>query len=114
VDQHRDAMDAEVTTTDPEYLSELLVVAESLRPRFLQRIQDALAVSNVGSVVEVCGGPLKKAGRITQKAAGKYRGDYSKVNKCLSRSACSCALLVTPIDTIVQPRFFGIVGLSQD
>eukprot|EP00037_Helgoeca_nana_P012895 m.118250 g.118250 ORF g.118250 m.118250 type:complete len:326 (+) comp21716_c0_seq6:734-1711(+) len=67
VDQHRDAMDAEVTTTDPEYLSELLVVAESLRPRFLQRIQDALAVSNVGSVVEVCGGPLKKAGRITQR-----------------------------------------------
>lgn len=68
-----------VTTLDPEYLAELIVTAETLRPRLYHTVHSALTGAEMLTGVTIEVGPLKKAGRITQKAAGKYGGDYSKV-----------------------------------
>lgn len=65
--------------TSSEYLAELIAKAEALRPRFQRDVVQALEAAGLTGVVEVRVGPLKRPGRITQKAAEKYRGDFSRV-----------------------------------
>lgn len=60
------------------YLAELITMAETVRPRFQLRVAHTLAKHTLTSA-EVLVGPLKRAGRIAQKAADKYKGCYANV-----------------------------------
>eukprot|EP00035_Acanthoeca_spectabilis_P028189 m.469548 g.469548 ORF g.469548 m.469548 type:complete len:857 (+) comp28696_c0_seq1:148-2718(+) len=98
-----------LTTSDPEYLAELMAKADAVHPLLCRDLVRAVSAAGLmaNGKVSVLPGPPKRPARIAQKAAGKYNGDFARVLD-FARVTLACV----DVETIAE-AFRAVISIPE-